>query len=220
MHHRFRRPFILMITCVISCSAAIMAPGEQAHSASSLDAQVSQFLNDSRGSWSYWNVPYQDGKILHDLVLKGGFKNILEIGTSTGHSTIWLAWAASKTDGTVTTVEVDKGRHEIARKNFAKAGVESYIDARLADAHDLVPVLKGPFDFVFCDADKDWYLQYFKDVRTKIRLNGCFTAHNVLWRNDADIKRFLDYVKQDPQFRTTIERGSGEGISVSCKVAE
>ena len=111
----------------------------------------------------------------------------------------------------MTTVEIDKGRHEIARKNFKKAGVESYIDARLADAHDLVPVLKGPFDFVFCDADKDWYLQYFKDLRPKIRLNGCFTAHNVLWSNDGDIKKFLDYVKQDPQFRTTIERGSGEG---------
>ncbi len=214
------RYFILMITCLISCSAAIIAAGGQAHAASGLDAQVSGFLNGSRGSWSYWNVPYQDGKILYDLVLKGGFKNILEIGTSTGHSTIWLAWAASKTGGMVTTVEIDKGRHEIARKNFKKAGVESYIDARLADAHDLVPVLKGPFDFVFCDADKDWYLQYFKDLRPKIQLNGCFTAHNVLWSNDGDIKKFLDYVKHDPQFRTTIERGSGEGISVSCKVSE
>ena len=64
---------------------------------------------------------------------------------------------------------------------------------------------------MFCDADKDWYLQYFKDLRPKIRLNGCFTAHNVLWSNDGDIKKFLDYVKGDPQFRTTIERGSGEG---------
>ena len=217
---RLRRCFILMITCLISCSSAIIAPGGRAHSASGLDAQVSRFLNDSRGSWSYWNVPYQDGRILYDLVLKGSFKNILEIGTSTGHSTVWLAWAASKTGGAVTTIEIDKGRHEIARKNFKKAGVESYIDARLADAHGLVPLLKGPFDFVFCDADKDWYLQYFKDVRPKIRLNGCFTAHNVLWNNDPDIKRFLDYVKQDPQFRTTIERGSGEGISVSCRVSE
>ena len=69
-----RRYFILMITCLISCSAAIMAPGGQAQGASGLDAQVSGFLNDSRSSWSYWNVPYQDGKILHDLVLKGSFK--------------------------------------------------------------------------------------------------------------------------------------------------
>ena len=181
---------------------------------------MSAFLNSSQRSWSDWNVPYEDGKILHDLVLKGGFKNILEIGTSTGHSTVWLAWAASKTGGTVTTIEIDKGRHDIARKNFKKAGVESYIDARLADAHDLVPALKGPFDFVFCDADKDWYLQYFKDVRQKIPLNGCFTAHNVSWSNDPGIKSFLDYVKKDPQFRTRIERGSGEGISISCKVSE
>ena len=123
-----RRYIILIITCLISFSATIIAPAGQAHGASGLDAQVSGFLNSSKSSWSYWNVPYQDGKILYDLVLKGTFKNILEIGTSSGHSTIWLAWAASKTGGMVTTVEIDKGRHEIARKNFKKAGVESYID--------------------------------------------------------------------------------------------
>jgi caffeoyl-CoA O-methyltransferase len=215
--HRY---FMVMITCLILCCAAIMATEGRAYGASGLDAQVSAFLNSSQRSWSDWNVPYEDGKILHDLVLKGGFKNILEIGTSTGHSTVWLAWAVSKTGGTVTTIEIDKGRHDIARKNFSKAGVESYIDARLADAHDLVPALKGPFDFVFCDADKDWYLQYFKDVRQKLLLNGCFTAHNVSWSNDPGIKSFLDYVKKDPQFRTRIERGSGEGISVSCRVSE
>ena len=217
---RQRRCLVLMIMSLFICSAAIIAEGVPTQGASNLDAQVSRFLKESRDSWSYWNVPYQDGKILYDLVLKGGFKNILEIGTSTGHSTIWLAWAASKTGGMVTTIEIDSGRHEIARKNFKKAGVESYIDARLADAHELVPALKGPFDFVFCDADKDWYLQYFKDVRKKIPINGCFTAHNVLWSNDSGIREFLEGVKQDSQFRTTIERGSGEGISISCRVSE
>ena len=53
-------------------------------------------------------------------------------------------------------------------------------DARLADAHELVRTLKGPFDFVFCDADKDWYLQYFLDLESKISLKGCYTAHNKL----------------------------------------
>ncbi|HVN25206.1 MAG TPA: class I SAM-dependent methyltransferase [Syntrophorhabdales bacterium] len=212
--------FVLIMIWLVVLSTPFVTAEGRAQGASDLDAQVSRFLNDNHGSWSYWNVPYQDGKILYDLVVKGGFKNILEIGTSTGHSTIWLAWAASKTGGTVTTVEIDKGRHETARKNFKKAGVESYIDARLGDAHKVVPSLRGPFDFVFCDADKDWYLQYFKDVRQKIPLNGCFTAHNVLWSSDRDIKKFLEYAKRDAQFRTTIERGSGEGISISCRISE
>jgi predicted O-methyltransferase YrrM len=164
------------------------------------------------------NVPYQDGKTLYSLVLKGRFQNILEIGTSTGHSTIWLAWAASKTGGRVTTIEIDQERYEKALANFKKAGLASYIDARLGDAHQLVPRLRGPFDFIFCDADKDWYLQYFLDLEAKITPGGCFTAHNVLWRYDPHIKKFLDYIKGNPGFRTHIEKGSGEGISVSCRV--
>jgi predicted O-methyltransferase YrrM len=182
-----------------------------------LDQEVTNFLDQARSTWSDWNVPYEDGKILHDLVLKGRFRNILEIGTSTGHSTIWLAWAAAKNGGKVITVEIDRGRYEAALANFRKAGVAAYVDARLGDAHELVRTLKGPFDFVFLDADKDWYLRYFLDLEKKIVPGGCFTAHNVLtvW---GPVKTFLEEVGRNPRFRTTIERGGGEGISVSCKI--
>ncbi len=203
------------VAVIIGIMAISIAHGQQ----SDLDAQVSRFLNNAQGSWNYLNVPYEDGKILHDLVLKGNFKHILEIGTSTGHSTIWMAWAAAKTGGRVTTIEIDKDRFEAALENFKKAGIAQYIDARLGDAHDLVPALKGLFDFVFCDADKDWYIQYFRDLERKISLNGCFTAHNVLgWSSDG--KKFVEYVKRDSSFRTYIEHGSGEGISVSCRITK
>jgi predicted O-methyltransferase YrrM len=72
---------------------------------------------------------------------------------------------------------------------------------------------------VFCDADKDWYGRYFQDLKNKLTPNGCFAAHNVLWSGDPHIGKFLEQVKQAPGFRTTIERGSGEGISVSCREA-
>lgn len=186
---------------------------------STLDLRVSSFLRENMHSWTGWNVSYEDGRILHDLVVKGQFKNILEIGTSTGHSTIWLAWAAAKTGGKVTTIEIDRERYRHALENFRKAGVERYIDARLGDAHDLVRILDGPFDFVFCDADKDWYLQYFIDIAPKMSIGGCYTAHNTL-RGGRDVQRFVDFVKRNPKFLTTIERGSGEGISISCKVAD
>ena len=185
-----------------------------------LDARVSRFLSDTHGSWADLNVPYQDGKILHEIVVKGNFKKILEIGTSTGHSTIWLAWAVAKTGGRVTTIEIDPERHRGALTNFTRAGVAAYIDARLGDAHDLVPSLSGPFDFVFCDADKEWLLEYFRDLEPKIAPGGCFTAHNTLWRGDRGIDRFLAYVRGNREFRTRIERGSGEGISVSYRISK
>ncbi len=185
----------------------------------SLDARVAQFLESHRNSWNALNVPFEDGKILHDLVLAGRFKNILEIGTSTGHSTIWLAWAAAKTGGKVITIEIDPGRHAIALRNFKEAGVAAYIDARRADAHDLVTQLTGPFDFVFNDADKEWYLNYFKALDAKLAVGGCFTAHNILRIYAREVQDFLDYVRAKPNYTTRIERGSGEGISVSCKKA-
>jgi caffeoyl-CoA O-methyltransferase len=181
-----------------------------------LDARVEKFLNENRRHWHDWNVPYEDGKVLYDLILKNNYKRALEIGTSTGHSSIWMAWALSKTGGKLITIEIDEGRYKTALKNFKKAGVEEFIDARLADAHQLVKELKGPFDFVFSDADKEWYPPYFKDVEPKLLVNGCFTAHNV---TDAfgGIKEFLDYVRSLSNYQTTIDRSSSSGISISYK---
>jgi len=202
------------------CLASAASPqSDGPKGTSALDSRVSRFLREARGSWVDLNVPYEDGKRIHDLVVKGGFTRILEIGTSTGHSTIWLAWAAAKTDGMVTTIEIDKGRHETALENFKRAGVAAYIDARLADAHVLVPLLPGPFDFVFSDADKEWYLQYFLDLESKMSPGGCFAAHNAL-TGGPGVRRFLDFVKRDPRFRTSVERGSGEGISISCRIPD
>ena len=183
----------------------------------SLDARVQQFLESHRNRWTDLNVPFEDGKILYDLVVAGRFKRILEIGTSTGHSTTWLAWAASKTGGKVITIEIDPGRHRTALENFKQAGLETYIGAQLADAHALVKQLPGPFDFVFNDADKEWYLNYFKDLDAKVTVGGCFTAHNTLRIYAKEVGDFLAYVKSKPNYRTRIEQGSGEGISVSCK---
>ena len=186
----------------------------------SLDDKVKKFLENHRGKWADWNVPQEDGKVLYDLIVKNGYTKALEIGTSTGHSAIWIAWALSKTGGKLTTIEIDEVRYRTALKNFQEAGLSKQIDARLADAHDLVEELKGPFDFVFSDADKDWYKKYFIAVAPKLEIGGCFTAHNVLRSHNSRIRGFLDYVKSLPNFETTINRASGEGISISYKRSE
>ena len=180
-----------------------------------LDQKVRSFLESRRGSWRDLNVPWQDGQLLYDLVLKHRYTRALEIGTSTGHSAIWIAWALSKTGGRLVTLEIDPARHAAARKNFEEAGLAPFIDARLGDAHELVKTLPGPFDFVFSDADKDWYTQYFKDLEPKLAAGGCFTAHNVA-RPGGGVAAFLEYVKQLPGYETTVE-GSSEGVSISCK---
>jgi caffeoyl-CoA O-methyltransferase len=125
-----------------------------------------------------------------------------------------MAWALSKTGGKLITIEIDKGRYETALANFREAGLSAYIDARLADAHELVRELEGPFDFVFCDADKEWYTKYFRAIEPRLKVNGCYTAHNVGMKG---VREFLDYVKSLPNYETTIDRSSSAGVSISYK---
>lgn len=185
-----------------------------------LDKRVRKFLDSQKYDWHDMNVPESDGKVLYDLIIKHKYTKALEIGTSTGHSGIWIAWALSKTGGKLITVEIDEERYKEALKNFKEAGLAGYIDARLADAHELVPKLKGPFDFVFCDADKYWYKNYFIAAAPKLEIGGCYTAHNVSHRRRGGTGEFLDYVKSLQNFETTINQASWSGISISYKKAK
>ena len=211
--------FNILVVCfgllILSGGVVMSAFTQKSEISTPLDAKVQNFLNE-KGRWHDLNVPYEDGKVLYNLIIKGGYKSALEIGTSTGHSAIWIAWALSKTGGKLITIEIDEGRYRTALKNFKQVGLEGLVDARLADAHQLVRELKGPFDFVFSDADKEWYTQYFKDVDPKLVVGGCFTAHNVTDSFSAT-KDFLDYIKRLPNYQTTIDRSSSSGISISYK---
>jgi len=190
-----------------------------------LDEKVKKFLSDHSRQWYDMNIPTADGQTLYDLVIKGNYKSALEIGTSTGHSGIWIAWALSKTGGKLITIDIDEERYKTAVKNFKQAGLSEYIDARLADAHSLVKELKGPFDFVFSDADKDWYKNYFIDVDPKLKVGGCFTAHNINQRGmggrggNSGQGAYLDYIKSLKNYETTVNT-SGGGMSISYKKAE
>lgn len=182
-----------------------------------LDSKVRSFLESHRDQWVDWNISEDDGRFLYDLIIENNYKKAVDIGTSTGHSAIWMAWALSKTGGKLITIEIHEGRYKKALANFKEAGLTEFIDARLADAHELVKKLEGPFDFIFSDADKDWYKNYFVDLAPKLEVGGCFTAHNVSWRSDRGIKEFLDYVLSLPNFETRIDRSIQEGISISYK---
>ena len=216
--------FKLILTLLIIVTGYTLINAQSLKENSTLDKKVREFLNQHSRQWYDMNIPSADGQLLHDIIVKNNYKSALEIGTSTGHSGIWIAWALSKTGGKLITIEIDEGRHKRALENFRQAGLSEFIDARLADAHKLVKELKGPFDFVFSDADKDWYKNYFTDIDPKLKVGGCFTAHNVSERGRGYGRYggqsiFLEYVRSLKNYETTIYSAGG-GVSISYKKSE
>lgn len=216
---------ILIAGLVMANLVTVSLKAQSTSSESMLDEKVKKFLNDHSRRWYDMNVPAIDGQLLYDLIKKGNYKSALEIGTSTGHSGIWIAWALSKTGGKLITLEIDEQRHKQALANFKEAGLSEFIDARLGDAHKLVKELKGPFDFVFSDADKEWYKNYFIDIDPKLKTGGCFTAHNISERGrgyrgyDSGPTAFLEYVRSLKNYETTVNTAGG-GMSISYKKSQ
>jgi predicted O-methyltransferase YrrM len=213
---RFGPVCLFLVLAGLLVTAVTAAPPRANAKQDAIDARVKKFLDEHRYGWRDMNVPEADGRALYDLVLKNGYKRALEIGTSTGHSGIWIAWALSKTGGRLITIDIDEDRHREAKRNFEAAGLAAFIDARLADAHDLVPRLDGPFDFVFVDADKEWYTNYAKAVIPKLTVGGSLTAHNVSPRGGRRQMTgdYYDYVTSLPFMETSFSAG----VMVSRKV--
>ena len=104
-----RLQYFLIIPCIVLAFvlSTVLAEVKEPAASENIDEQVQQFFDSHRWSWRDANVPEVDGRALHDIILENGYKSALEIGTSTGHSTVWIAWALSKTGGKLITVEID-----------------------------------------------------------------------------------------------------------------
>jgi predicted O-methyltransferase YrrM len=132
----------------------------------------------------------ENGKFLYLLIKIINAKRVLEIGTLTGYSSIWMARALPE-EGKLTTLEISPEHAEEAKKNFKKAGLDSKIELILGSAMDSLDKLKGEkFDFAFIDADKTAYPAYFDAVIGMMNKGGLITADNTL--RDGEI------VKENP----------------------
>jgi predicted O-methyltransferase YrrM len=162
-------------------------------------------------------VPSNQGKLLHLIAKASGARKILEIGTLGGYSTIWLAGALPK-DGKLITLELEPRHAEVARANFARAGLEHLIELRLGPAlkslSELAAENRGPFDFIFIDADKPTYTEYFGWALKLSRAGTVIIADNVVRKgavadpgssdvNVQGIRRFLEAVKAEPRVSAT-----------------
>ncbi|HMT11943.1 MAG TPA: O-methyltransferase, partial [Ignavibacteria bacterium] len=130
-------------------------------------------------------VSPETGKLLGMFIKMIGARNILEIGTLTGYSTIWMARALPP-EGKITTLELTKAHADEALSNFKKAGLESRIELVLGKAIESLDTLAGrSFDVVFIDADKENCVNYFNKVISLVRPGGMIITDNTLRRGEV-----------------------------------
>src|SRR5574338_1640568 len=122
------------------------------------------------------------GKFYNILLRSTKSTRILEIGTSVGYSTIWFAEEIRDMPGSkIITIDSDAKKIQRAKKNFEDAGVDNIIQQRHGNALDVISQLQEKFDFVFIDANKENYVQYFDAVFPMIKVGGLIGADNILF---------------------------------------
>ena len=145
-------------------------------------------------------------------------RRILEVGTSAGFSTLWFADAMGKNHSTrVITIEMNPQKAEWALKNFKEAGVDKMIEIKQGVALDLLHKLKGKFDFVFLDADKENIIRYFDLVLPMVRIGGIIAADNMLYPDHfrPAMKKYARHVNSKPNIQSvTVPIGMGEEITI------
>ena len=138
------------------------------------------------------NVEAETARMLAVLVRATGARRVLELGTSNGYSTVWLADA---TPGGVLTVELDAGRARQARDTFARAGVADRVELAEADGGAVLAASPdGAFDFVFLDAERSEYARWWPDLLRTLGTPGLIVVDNVLSHADevADLRALVD----------------------------
>jgi predicted O-methyltransferase YrrM len=171
------------------------------------ERKVFDILTDIRARQSYRNVPPEDGRLLRLLTESMGAKHVVEIGTSTGYSGIWIGLALQKTGGKLTTYEIDAQRAATARANFERAGMSDVIVLIEGDAHEEVPKLNESIDILFLDADKQGYIDYLDKLLPLVRPGGLVVAHNITpGMADPD---YMTAINTNPDLETIVRSGVG-----------
>ena len=159
------------------------------------------------------NITPDTGQLLRILVRATDARRILEVGTSNGYSTLWLAWAATGTDGHETTLERLPEKVALAQANFERAGLAPWITIREGIALETLATLDGPFDLIFLDADRASYLVYLGLLLPLLRIGGLLVTDNVVSHADQ-VTEFLARLKNDPNLDSvTVPVGNGEELT-------
>lgn len=156
------------------------------------------------------NITPETGEFLELIVKAIRARRILEIGTSNGYSTIWLAKAARATGGRITTLEMQPHKIAMATENFRRAGAADLIDLKHTEAGTFLLSESQPFDLIFLDSERGQYVDWWPRLSTLIAPGGLLVADNAT-SHASEIAAFIELVRQTQGFLTSlVPIGNGE----------
>ncbi len=166
--------------------------------------------------------------MFYNIMLKSiNAKNILEIGMSVGYSGLWFADAvmSNSQDGQIITIDREQFKIDSATRNFEEAGVRSLIKIREGEARKILHEIKEElgenyFDFIFIDADKESYIEYFDLCLPLVRKGGIIGADNILFpeRFNEMMVDYLSHVRSNPNVQSvTVPIDNGEEITIKLR---
>lgn len=166
------------------------------------------------------SVGAEVGFLLHSLVVARRPRRILELGTSYGYSTLFLADAARECGGAVISIDLDAGKQDYAQAMLQRAGLAQQVEFRSGDAVALVAVDAGPFDFVLLDIWKDVYVACFEAVYPKLSEEAIIATDNMILPEGArgSARALRKAIEAKPDLRTVL-LPAGQGIELSVKWA-
>jgi predicted O-methyltransferase YrrM len=170
---------------------------------------------ESERSRKMLNLEPDTAHLLSILVRSSRRTRLLEIGTSNGYSTIWLAWATKTVGGHVISIDRDEHKQALADANLRRAGLREVVDLVCGDASEVIASLPGPFDFVFFDADRFSAPTQLGLLVPKLAPDVFVFADNVLSHPD-EITGYLAAVERLSQFEHMVIP-IGKGLSVAYR---
>ena len=168
----------------------------------------------SRGS-KMLNITRDTGELLALLVQTRGAQAVLEIGTSNGYSTLWLAEAVKRLDGRVTTIERDEKKISLAEANFQRAGLSPWIILLAGEVGSLLPSLPtAGYQLIFLDSDRQHYQGWWPEIRRLLAPRGLLVVDNAI-SHESEMRDWMAQVRRDPDFLTSlVPVGKGEFLVV------
>lgn len=214
-----RRVLLMLALCGVFLSVACLwakSSGEKA--AVEKLRRREKVLADVQKLWI--NSRPKDALLLRILVQARNAQRGIEVGSAVGFGAINMGIGFERTGGHLYTIDIEPEMARKCRENIKKADLQKTVTVIEGDALDVLPKLKGQFDFVFIDAHKEDYLKYFKAVEAKLKPGAVVVGHNAIVYAKA-MKDFLDYMKASPDWEIVIVRAGlteKDGMAVCYKV--